>query len=166
MSITLKLKLEKRLDKVLDEAIELASIGDQYVAAHKIAARVYETETELMEEVSRTWVIERLTWVISRRRRARWDQRLGRGQMVLPDPIFQGLPKTIFLRNGKRPRLGGAILTETEDHLRLLRERFKNHPRVTQFEAVVDLHRKWATIERGISLEDAMRREAGEREKS
>jgi len=161
----MELKIETRVEKILDEAIELADIGDQRVKARDIAERVYAEESALMSEISRSWVLERLTWMITRRRRARWDNKYARGQMVLPDPIFQGLPKTVFLRNGERPRLMNTILTQTEDHLRLLRERFKNDPRVRQFEAVVDLHRKWSTIERGITLGEAMERESRQREK-
>ena len=164
MAVVLKATLEKRLEKALDEAIELADLGDEHIPAVKIAGRVFDSETDLIEEITRPWIVERLAWMISRRRRARWDRELGRGQMILPDPIFKGLPKTIFLRNGQRPRLMGSQLTQTEDHLKLLRERYENHPRVTQFEAVVELHRKWARVHRGISLQDAMRREAEERE--
>jgi hypothetical protein len=156
--------LEKRIEAALDEAIELAEIGSAHVPAHRLAQRIYETEVSLMEEASRAWVIERLTWMITRRRRARWDQKFPHLQMCLPDPVFQGLPKTVFLRNGERPKLLTTTLTQTEDHLKLLRERFKHDPRVRQFEAVVELHRKWAAIERGITLGDAMMREAKERE--
>jgi hypothetical protein len=158
-------QLETRLEKTLDEAIELASIGDQYVSARKIAERIYATETEIVQEISRPLVIDRLTWMITRRRRARWDQKYSRNQMMLPDPIFQGLPKTVFLRNGARPRLMHTTLSQTEDHLKLLRERFKNDPRVRQFEAVVELHRKWTAIHRGITLAEAMKHEAEERER-
>ena len=158
-------KVETRIEKTLDEAIELAELGGQHVNARKVAERIYDSEADLMAEVSRMWVIDRLTWLITRRRRARWDRELGQGQMMLPDPIFQGLPKTVFLRSGERPKLMQTTLGQTEDHLKLLRERFKNDPRVRQFEAVVELHRKWSAVERGISLGRAMEREAKQRER-
>jgi hypothetical protein len=160
-----KISLEDRVSKVIEEALELADLGDLYIPAHKVAARVFETETDLIAEVARPWIVERLTWMISRRRGARRTEKYPSEQMVLPDPIFQGLPKTIFLRNGERPRLDYATLTETEDHLKLLRERFKTNARVTQFEALVELHRKWAAVYRGITWTDAKRREAEQREK-
>jgi len=163
MPFTMKESLEKRLQRTLREAIELADIGDDLVPARTVAERVFDTETELMTEVARPWVLERLTWLISRLRRTLADQD-NPLQLCLPDPIFKGLPKTIFLRNGERPSLLGATLTQTEDHLRLLRKRFKTDWRVKQFEAVVDLHRKWASKFRGISLRDAFRREVQERE--
>jgi hypothetical protein len=159
-----KLSLEKRIEHMLDEAIELADLGDRRVPAQKIAERIVDSETELVREAQRFWSIERLTWMISRRRRARWRNETPL-QMVLPDPIFQGLPRTIFLRNGQRPRLDFCTVSETEDHLKLLRDRLKSHPRVQQMEAVVELHRKWAAIQRGISWSDAKRREAESREK-
>jgi hypothetical protein len=164
MQMTMKLNLEKRLERVLDEAIELADLGDQRIPAHKIAERVFDSEIELVAELSRAWVIERFTWMISRRRRARWDQKWAHHQLVLPDPVFHGLPKTVFLRNGKRPNLDRCTLGETNDHLKLLRERFKNHPRVGQFEKVVELHQKWAAVQRNITWAEAKQREAESRE--
>ncbi|GAC1424738.1 MAG: hypothetical protein NVSMB64_32040 [Candidatus Velthaea sp.] len=164
-AITLKPTLEKRMRQALDDAIELADLGDRRVPAAKIAESVFDRETELIEELSRPWITERLAWLIARRRKERWNAESPFGQMILGDPVFQGLPKTIFIRSGQRPILRDATLRETEDHLKLLRDRFKNNPRVKQFEAVVELHRKWAAVRRGISWSDAQRLEAEERAK-
>lgn len=63
--------LEKRVQKVLDDAIELADLGGRRIPAHEIAERVFENALELMEEVRRPWTLERLACMIARRRRAR-----------------------------------------------------------------------------------------------
>jgi hypothetical protein len=168
MPIIMRETLEKRIEKVLREAVELADLGNQRISARKIADRVFDTEPDLVEEAKRPILVDRWAWLIARMRRARWDaeSRPYSQQMVLDDPIFKDLPKTVFLRNGKRPKLDFCLLTDTEDHLKLLRERFQRHPRVIQFEAVVELHRKWAAIKRGCTWYDAKQMEAEERDKA
>jgi hypothetical protein len=63
--------------------------------------------------------------------------------------------------------MDGALLAETGEHLKLLRERYPKQKnwRVTQFEAVVELHRKWANVHRGITWGEALRKEAESRER-
>ncbi len=171
----MKPTLEKRLEKALREAIELADIGGRRPPAHKIAERVYEAEPDLVEEAEpdlveeskRPMILDRWTWMITRMRRDIWSEQRPSAQMILiDDPNFRHLPKAVFLRNGKRPKLERLALKESEEHLKLLRERFKVHPRVSQWEAIVELHRKWAIVKRGATLGEAMRLEAEEREKS
>ena len=157
-----KIDLEKKVTKVIDEALELAYLGGRRPAAHKIAERVFDSEPKLMQEVFRLWAIERLTWMMNRRRRELWHDRLPE-QMVLPDPIFRDLPQSVFLHNGRRPKLDDCKLPEIRDHLRLLRERYSHHARIAQMEAVVELHEKWAAVSRNITWADAKRREAEER---
>lgn len=163
MPITMKAPAAERLKRALADAIELADLGGQRVPAEKIAERLFNEEAELMTEISRPWIIERLTWMISRTRRTRLDA--ASPQMVLTDPVFQGLPKTIFLRNGKRPSIDACTRAQTLDHLRLLRERAESGARITQFEAVVELHEKWSRIQKGIKWGEVVRREAEERAK-
>lgn len=158
--------LGKRVEKTLHEAIELADLGDRRISARKIAERVFESEPDLVEEAKRPTIVDRWTWMVTRMRRERWDGMAPSRQMVLDDPIFKNLPETVFLRNGTRPKLDQCLLSETEDHLKLLQERLKKHPRVKQFEAVVELHRKWAATRRGVTWGDAKKLEAEEREKN
>lgn len=160
-------KLERRLRRALGEAIELADLGGQHIASHKIAGRVFDSEPALMAELHRPWAIDRLTWMIAEQRRERYGgSSLFGAQMVLPDPVFQGLPRSVFLHNGQRPKLDDCKLPQVRDHLRLLRERFDNSPRVRQMEAVVELHEKWAARSRNITWGQAKQREAEERSKS
>ncbi|MGH9344853.1 MAG: hypothetical protein ACRD3Y_02290 [Bryobacteraceae bacterium] len=155
--------LQQRANQAVREALELAYLGRQHIAAPKIAARIFESEPDLMRELFRPWMVERLTSMIQRARREAWAQR-DQGQMVLSDPVFWELPTRIFLRDGRRPCLEDCKIRQVEDHLVLLRQRLKDHPRVKQMEAVVALHRKWADLEdRGITWGDAIRREAEER---
>lgn len=155
--------LQQRVREAVREAIELAYLGRRHVPAPAIAARIFESEPELMKELAGPWLIERLTSMIQRERRDAWARRGSQSQMTLPDPVFYDLPTRVFLRDGRRPVLEDCRVRQTEDHLALLRQRLKDHPRVKQMEAVVELHRKWAHVEHGITWGDAMRREAEER---
>jgi hypothetical protein len=161
----MKVSAQKQLEKAISEAVELADLGGQLVPASEIASRLFDEERDLIAEVSRPWVIDRLTRLVYQHRRGRLRRRHP-DQLTLPDPVFEGLPRRIFLRDGHRPRLDDATLQQTEDHLRLLRNRQHDDPRVIQFERVVELHRKWSKIEHGIRWGAAMRREAEEQEKS
>lgn len=164
MPIVARDTLDRKIVRVVDEAIELADLGTIRFAAESVAQRIYDQEAELMEQVRYAWTIERLVLIIKRRRRERkYHENF---QLALPDPIFQDLPRRIFLRNGKRPKLDYCTVTETDDHLKLLRNRFPAHPRVVQMEAVVKLHRKWSERENGISWLETKQREISEREKT
>lgn len=166
----MKVSAQRQLEKAIDEAIELADLGGQFTPASEIASRLFDEEHDVVAEASRPWVIQRLTRLIYDRRRRRVRSRYP-DQLTLPDPIFEGLPQRIFLRDGRRPKLENATLQQNEDHLRLLRKRQernrqKDDPAVVQFTAVVEVHRKWSKITPGgITWGAALRREAEEKEK-
>ncbi len=86
-------------------------------------------------------------------------------QMVLPDPIFQGLPESIFLRNGRRPRLDHCTVSEVDDNIKLRRTRADNDPHLAQMEAVSRLMHEYSAENRGITWAEVKRREAAKRER-
>lgn len=154
--------LDKRVIAAIREALEFAQLGGGRVIAEKLAVRVFESEPALMKELARPWLIERLAWMIRRERREQWANSSPK-QMVLDDPVFQGLPRSVFLRDGRRPTLEYCTVTDIEDHLKLLRQRLKNHARINQMEAVAQLLHKWAAKYPGITWGNAQKREAEER---
>ena len=162
-----KTDLEKRVVVILDEALELANLGGgRHVSVSQIAERVYDSEPGLMQEATRLWMIERLTWMLGRRRRARWNEKYpDNGTLLLPE-IFNDLPKAVFLPDGRRPKLDLCKLSETEENLTLLRKRYRSHYRITQMEAVVDLMRTYNAVQRGITWGEVKRRVAEERRES
>lgn len=157
------ISLEKRLETVIDEAIELADLGGRRVPAAKIAKRIVESEPELVRELAAVLALERFTWLIIRRRRA-YRSELDSDQMLLADPIFQDLPKRIFVRSGQRPRMAYAVLADNKFRLAALRDRGKQSYEVRQQEAVVELHAKWDQRVPRIEWGDVLKREAKERE--
>jgi hypothetical protein len=139
---------QQQIDKLIDEAIELADIGGIRVSHWAIAERLYDSEAALMKEIERTWILERLVWIISRKRRNRYLTRqademptIYSSQLVLPG--FEGLPRTIFLKNGKRHRLDFATAPQVNEHIAMLKARMDRSPKIARFEAVLKVMRKY-----------------------
>ena len=132
--------VEKRLDEVLAEAMDAAYEAGRGVKGAKLAREIYLSQSELMEMLKEPWMVEWLAWQINRKRAERW--RAESSQLALPG--FEEMPLRIFLRNGQRPRLEFATMSQVEDHVKLLRTRFKNSPRLRKMEAVLDLMRRYA----------------------
>lgn len=153
------------INKVIDEAIELADLGSRGVPARAIAERIYDSEPDFAARMARDCVIERLAWLISRRRRARWNDSQAGAQMMLPDPIFQNLPRTVILRDGTRPALDSCTLQQVKDHIGVLRARYKQHPRITQMEAVFELMQRHAIAGKKVTWATAKQAETTARDK-
>jgi uncharacterized repeat protein (TIGR03803 family) len=91
--------LAERIERVIDDALELADLGGHTVPATKIAQRIYASESELMEEIRETWMLERLTWLLLRRRSHRWTEAHHYTQLWLPE--FPHEPKMIYMPNAR-----------------------------------------------------------------
>lgn len=153
--MTINESVETRLNQILDDAIELADLGNRRVRGIAIARRIYADHASLIEELKEPWMLEKLTWHINRRRGERW--RAKSPQMELPG--FEDMPRMIFLRTGQRPRLDYSTATEIEDHIKLLRIRFNDAPRVKKMEAVLDLMRRYSAENRGITWAEVKQKE-------
>lgn len=152
-----KASIETQITKVLDEAIELADIGGATTATSAIAERVYDSESDLMAELQRPWMVDRLIWMISRMRRTRRRAKMVDGQLVLPG--FETAPRTIFMRDGRRQQLDKANVTQIVEHLKMLRARLKQHSKIDQMEAVLELMRKYSQEQPGITWAEVKRKE-------
>lgn len=154
--------MEKQIERRVDEAIELADLGASDVTARAIAEGIYDSEPELMEQLKRPWMVDRLLWMVSRKRRNR--RRVQRGDDQLTLPGFEGLPRSIFLPDGHRKSLDDANVTQVRAHLNMLRNRLKHHPKIEQMEAVLELMRKYSGEQPRITWAEVKRREFERRE--
>ncbi len=152
-----KVNLETRIGRVLKEAIELADIGGASTATIAIAGRIYDSEPELMTELQRPWMVDRLNWMIARMRRDRRRAKSADDQLALPG--FESLPRTIFLRDGARQKLDNANTTQVREHVKMLRSRLKHHAKIDQMEAVLELMRKHSHEKHGITWAEVKRKE-------
>jgi hypothetical protein len=152
------MNLDVRVEKLLEEAIELADIGGITVTARSIAESLYDSQPELMAELHRPWVVDRLIWIIGRKRRSQWRRNpRPEGQLVLPG--FEGLPQTIFLRNGSRKLLDEAMATHVREHIKMLRARLKDSPKIKRMEAVLELMETYSAEEPRIKWAEVKKRE-------
>ena len=62
----LNVNIEKQIAKAIHEALELADLNASYTASRSIAEKLYESQTELMEQLKPFWMVERLNWMIGR----------------------------------------------------------------------------------------------------
>ena len=148
-----------RVERLISEAIELADIGGVAVRSRTIAERIYDTNPELMAELSRPWCLDRLLWIIGRRRVSAWRNRAIEVYPQLVLPGFEGLPRTIFLRNGSRKKLDDATATNVSEHIKMLKARIKTSTKIQRMEAVLGLIQKYSRDEPGITWAEVKRRE-------
>jgi len=152
--------VQSRLNRALDDAVELADLGGRHLPGIAIARTIYTAEPELIEELKEAWMLEKLAWHINRKRGDRWRRKSP--QMELPG--FENMPSMIFLRNGQRPKLEYATTSDIEDHVKLLRTRFHDSPRVKKMEAVLELMRRHTSQNRGITWGEVKRKELERRD--
>lgn len=137
--------LKRDLEITLETALMLAEPETPIPA---LAVRIYDSETKLMAEVGRIWIIERITWMLYRKRQSSTSSR----QLCLPG--FELLPQRITLKDGTRRALRSATLPllvefrevlsrrrtarfhAVERLITLVAEYDKNHPDITVGEVI------------------------------
>lgn len=151
---------EQKILAVLREAIELAGIGGGKISNRSIVERVYDTEPLLMADYQRQWSIDRMLWMIAKERRERVCS--GAAEMAARQinlPGFENLPQTIFLRSGRRERLDYANLSMINEHISMLKARMERSHKISLFQAVTKIMRKYTEEQPGISWGDVKRLE-------
>lgn len=158
----LSLDLEAKVSRCIDDALELADMGGRTVPTHQIAERIYEQEPSLMREVTQGWIIDRLIWMISRRRRDRWNAKHPWLQLRLPE--FPEEPKTVFLASGRRVKFDSCTVRDIEDHIRALKQRYAAGPRISNMERVAETMRPYAAVRRGVTWYEVKKQEIERRD--
>jgi hypothetical protein len=121
------------------------------------ADEFYRSHPELMDELKRPWIVRRLTKMIEHGLERGWPDMQVDTQQNLPG--FEDLPKRIFLKNGSRKILNDATIGQVKQHLWMLRDRFLNHPKIKQIEAVLELMQKYTKINPKITWKKVKQRE-------
>jgi len=106
--------LKDSLKKELATAIETSILlSPKSLSSMDLAKRILESEKQLVEQFQESWVLERLSWMVSRR--ITEIHRIDENQYLLPG--FERLPRRLAIR-GHRTFLRDANL----DHLKSYRE--------------------------------------------
>ena len=130
--LSLTLSTQRRLEQAVDSALADATAlweKEQRYYPHvlEMAEGIYVKNPELMEEAKKMVLLDRLCWLLKRRKTARFQQEFR--QMDLPG---LELPRTIYLKNGSRPRLEICTAREIDEGIRLLegQAREKQNPKI------------------------------------
>lgn len=141
--------LKRDLEITLETALMLAG-PDTPIPA--LAATIYDSEPTLMGEVGRIWIIERLTWMLYRRRTNVPSEK----QLVLPG--FTNLPRRMTLKDGSRPFLMQGTLKDLQEFREVL---LKRRPaRLRAVERLIELMGEYAKLRAGITVAEVMLAEA------
>jgi hypothetical protein len=151
--------IENKIERVVYESIELAVLSSGGVTSRSIAEKIYESEPDLMEQLKPYWMVDRLLWMVSRKRHMRRSMQRNAVQLALPG--FEGLPRRIFLPDGQRKFLDDATIEMIQDHVQILRDRLKPNSKIKLMEAVLDLMRKYSTAHRKITWGEVKDKELG-----
>ena len=108
-------RIEEAADAALSEADLLCERENRYPTIAGMAEAIYSGRPDLMEEAKKPVLLDRLQWVLKRRKLARFQEEFH--QMDLPG---LELPRTVFLRNGSRPRLDLCTAPEIDNAIRVL----------------------------------------------
>jgi hypothetical protein len=141
--------LKRELEMVIETALMLAQPGSP---VPEIAERLYDSEKALMEQIQRPLIVERLTWMMNRRRQYLPSQ----DQMMLPG--FPKLPERVTLLDGRRPRLWDATLPQLKQFRKVLMKR--RAPRLKIIERLIDFMAPYAVKHPNIRVGQVVRAEA------
>jgi hypothetical protein len=152
--------LETWLSRILDERLESAEREGRDPGGLAIAREIYEGESDFIEEAKEAWMLQKLAWYANRKLGDRWRAKYPQTEL----PGFEGMDRTIFLRNGRRPRLDYCSAPEIEDHIKLLRSRFRDSPKLKRMEALLELMHRYTPEQRDITWIEVKRKELERRD--
>jgi hypothetical protein len=129
------------IEITLETALMLAAPG---TTTRKIAEGIYTNEPQLMADLHRSWMIDRLIWMLNRKR----------ANVPLEDqlslPGFPTFPRRLTLKNGGRPFFMQANLTQLKEFREVLLKR--RPPRLRVVERLIELMTPYAKKRASISV--------------
>jgi hypothetical protein len=160
-----RLVIERRLEEAADAALSDADIildrENRYPTISEMAKAVYEKRGDLMEDAKESVLFDRLCWVIKRRKAARFA-RLTR-QLDLPG---LELPRTVFMKNGSRPRLEHCTAREFDEAIKVLegQSRERQNPKLGRLKIAREIMEEYRMQTRDITWGEVKRKEAEKRD--
>jgi len=153
---TLTVRLEQAVDAALSAADAVYAREHKWPGIAGIAESLYNAQPELMEEAKRPIIMERLYWLIKRRRSARRDERYH--QLELPGIE---LPRTVFLKNGSRTRVDYLTATQIDEAVKVLeaQSRERQTPKIRRLRAAREVMERYLADNRTITWGDVKKRE-------
>jgi len=151
--------LSATLSRELEVTIETAlMLAEPDITVPKLAERIYDSEPKLMAECQRLWALERIRWILYRKR-----QRIAaKNQLRLPG--FENLPRLITMEDGRRRILKNATLDDLREYRAvLMKGRTDKIEALDRLIALVSKHSK-REKKRLITVEEAIAAERKDQE--
>ena len=153
-----ELMVSSSLEDVALGALLSAEPGD---SLPRLAARIIESETELLEYLTPEWQRQNVLRAL-RKQRAELSKREREKQMVFPEfeQQFDRIPLHVPTGNGRRVAKGKLTYTVARDYLAILHKRQQNDARYAQAKKMVGLLRKYSLKTKLITWAEVVAREA------
>jgi len=129
---TMKTALTRELEITLETALMLSPETPVSI----LAGKIYDSEPALVAQIQREWIVERLVWMLRRKRQRIKNQ----DQLILPG--FQVLPRRLSMIDGTRLQLRSARLLELLEYRKLLVQR--RDARIETLDKLIELVKAYA----------------------
>lgn len=160
-----RLAIDKGLEEAADAALSDAAIvldrTSRYPTVPEMAEAAYEKNGDLMEQAKKPILLDRLCWVIKRRKAARFAKKYR--QLELPG---LELPQTIFLKDGRRPRLEYCTARQIDEAIKLLEAQTRDRqiPKVRKLKIAREIMEEYQLQKRDITWGEVKQKEAEKRD--
>ncbi len=152
--------MTKPLQVELEDAIQLdvfTNPANRHLPPQSCAEQFYDTHPDLIDKLKRPWMVQRITNLIKNRMQRGWPEIGESTQIALPG--FEDLPRRIFLKDGGRKLLDKATIGDIRQHLQMLRKRFREHPKIKQMQAILELMEKYAKSNQRVTWKQVKQKE-------
>lgn len=162
--------LQKEIDTVIETLLMMAPKG---TPLKELARRAYTSERAVFDKAQETWMLDRIEWMISRKRRSIIPVDPGEdAQFMLPG--FERIPRRLTMKSGKRVMLQKAILAQLREYRAALLVQLTNYrntlaakdptqdPRILELDKLIEMMAGYAKQGKMFTVGDMM---AAERKK-
>jgi hypothetical protein len=165
--------LQHEIDTVLETVLMMAPKG---TPLKELAKRAYASERDVFDRAKDTWMLERIEWMMARKRRSIIPVDSGEDDAQFMLPGFERIPRRLTLRTGKRVALHNAVLSQLREYRAALLAQLTNyrntlaakdpaqHPRVVELDRLIELVTPYAKQGKTITVAQVMAAEKKKQE--
>ncbi len=159
LTVELKREIETAIESTLMFAPKNATLKE-------LATRAYNSNRPTFDQVQETWMLERIEWMIARKRRTIIPVDAEDAQFMLPG--FERIPRRLTLKTGKRIALHNAVLSQLREYRAALLVQLTNyrntlaskdpaqHPRVIELDRLIEMMTPYAKQGKTITVAQVM----------
>jgi hypothetical protein len=157
--------LQKEIDTALETTLMFAP---KNATLKELASRAYNSNRPTFDQAQETWMLDRIEWMMARKRRAiiPIDAGVEDAQFMLPG--FDRIPKRLTMKSGKRVALQNAILSQLREYRAALLIQLTNYrntlaakdpaqdPRIIELDRLIELMTPYAKQGKTVTVSQVM----------